>query len=115
MVPSLHPKGISDSVLTRAISHIERGLVDADLGGGVIKQRIPRPGQGKSGSHRTIIFFRRNDRAIFVFGFPKSQLSNITATEAQAFREAAKHLLALNEKQLRQLIHRGDFLEIKPQ
>jgi hypothetical protein len=71
-------EGITDSALVEAVARAEKGQIDADLGGGVIKQRIGRPGQGKSKGYRTIIFFRRDDiagttRAFFVYGFAKSQ------------------------------------------
>ena len=65
--------GISDVVLCRAVRQAERGLVAADLGGGVIKQRIARSGQGKSGGFRALIVFRAGTRAIFVHGFAKAK------------------------------------------
>ncbi|TNE36994.1 MAG: type II toxin-antitoxin system RelE/ParE family toxin, partial [Alphaproteobacteria bacterium] len=65
-------EGIDEITLRLAILNAEQGLIDADLGGGVIKQRISRPGEGKSGGHRTIILFRSGDKAFFVFGFSKS-------------------------------------------
>ena len=58
--------GISDVALCRAVVDAERGLIAADLGGGIIKQRIARPGQGKSGGFRTLIVFRAGTRAIFM-------------------------------------------------
>jgi len=108
-------EGISDSVLKRTVELAESGLVDADLGGGVIKQRIARSGQGKSGGYRAILFFRRGDRAVFVYGFSKSQMENISKQEERAFREAAQFVLALHAKQLRALVDRGDYLEVEPE
>jgi hypothetical protein len=60
---------IADTALLEAMRMAERGPVDADLGGGLIKQRISRPGQGKSGGFRTLIAYRRGERAVFQFGF----------------------------------------------
>jgi len=71
---------ISDAALCRAVRDAERGLAAADLGGGVIKQRIPRLGQGKSGGFRTLRVFRANTRAIFVHGFAKNESDNIRTT-----------------------------------
>lgn len=68
---------IGDAVLCEAIQDAERGLISADLGGGVIKQRIARPGEGKSGGFRTLIVFRANARAFFVHGFAKNETDNI--------------------------------------
>lgn len=96
-----------------AVERAEKGLIDADLGGGVIKQRIARPGQGKSKGYQTIILFRRAQRAFFVYGFAKSQFGNIRNEEVEQFKEAARHVLSLTEKQLAALVERGDFVEVK--
>ena len=89
------------------------GRIDADLGGGVVKQRIARPGQGRSRGYRTIILFRRGARAFFVYGFAKSKRANIDDDEEEQFKEAAKHVLTLTEKQIAELLKRGDFVEVK--
>ena len=104
---------ISDAVLARVIARAERGQVDADLGNGVIKQRIARPGQGKSGGYRTIVFFKRGQRAVFVYGFAKSERTNIDADEEKQFKEAARHVLQLTDKQIADLVKNGDFVEVK--
>jgi hypothetical protein len=106
-------EGIADAVLREAIARAEKGQIDAGLGGEVIKQRISRPGQGKSKGYRTIILFRRGARAFFVYGFAKSQRANIDDDEKAQFKEAAKHVLALTEKQLAELLKRGDFEVVK--
>jgi hypothetical protein len=104
---------IADSDLLEAIEQVEKGQIDADLGGEVLKQRIARQGQGKSKGYRAIILFRRGYRAFFVYGFPKSQQANIRGDEEKQFKEAAKYVLALTEKDLAALIERGDFVEVK--
>jgi hypothetical protein len=104
---------IGDAVLLDAVARAEKGQVDADLGGGVIKQRIARPGHGKSSGYRTIILFRRGQRAVFVYGFAKKERENIDSDEEKQFKEAAHHVLRLTEKQLAQLVIQGDFLEVR--
>jgi hypothetical protein len=104
---------IRDAVLVDAVGRAEKGQLDADLGGGVIKQRIARPGQGKSGGYRTIIFFRRGERAVFTYGFAKSERANIDADEEKQFKEAARHVLGLTEKQIEELLKNGDFVEVR--
>lgn len=104
---------IEDATLIDVINRAESGRIDANLGGGVLKQRIARVGEGKSGGYRTIVFFRRGERAIFMFGFPKSERDNIEADEEKAFKEAAKHVLALTDKQMAELVESGDFVEVK--
>ena len=104
---------IADAVLCEAVARAEKGQIDADLGGEVIKQRVARPGQGKSKGYRTIILFRRGARAFFVYGFAKSQRANVNDDEEEQFKEAAKHVLGLTEKHLAELLKRGDFMEVK--
>jgi len=104
---------IRDAALIDAVSRAEKGQVDADLGGGVVKQRIARSGQGKSAGYRTIIFFRRSERAVFAYGFAKSDRTNINADEEKQFKEAARHVLHLTEKQIDELLKNGDFEEVK--
>jgi hypothetical protein len=87
-------------------------LVDADLGGGVIKQRIARPGEGKSKGYRSIVLYRRGDKSFFVYGFPKSDLGNIRDDEAEQFKRAAKLVFALSDEQIRLLIKNGQFEEV---
>ena len=106
-------EGIADATLRDAVARAEKGQIDADLGGEVIKQRIARPGQGKSKGYRTIIFFRRGDKAFFEYGFAKSERANINDDEKEKYKEAAKSVLALTEMQLAELLRRGDFMEVK--
>ena len=105
---------ITDESLIEAITRAEKGTIDADLGGNVIKQRIARPGQGKSGGYRTIIVFKKGDKAFFVYGFAKSEQENIDQVETEAFKKAAKELLALSDEQIQKLIENGGLTEVKP-
>ena len=106
-------EGIDDAALLEAVERAAKGQIDANLGGEVIKQRIARPGQGKSKGYRTIIIFRRGERAVFIYGFAKSRRGDIRDDEEEQFKEAAKHILSLTEKQLAALLKRGDFVEVK--
>ena len=103
---------IADAALREAVERADKGSIDADLGGGVLKQRIGRPGQGRSGGYRTIILYRRWERAFFIYGFAKSDRANISRDEEEAFREAARHVLALSEAHLTDLLGRGQFVEV---
>ena len=104
---------ISEEVIWDAVDRAEKGLVDADLGGGMIKQRIARPGEGTSKGYRSIVLYRKGDKAFFVYGFPKSDLGNIRGDEEEQFKKAAKLILALSDDQIRQLIENGQFEEVK--
>jgi hypothetical protein len=80
---------VGDSALREAVERAEKGLIDADLRGGVIKQRVARVGQGRSGGYRTIVVYRAADRAIFLYGFAKNERDNIDDDELATFRELA--------------------------
>jgi hypothetical protein len=103
---------IPDAALLEAVRRADSDQIDADLGGGVLKQRIARPGQGKSGGYRTIILYRKGQRAFFVYGFAKSERDNIDDDEREQFKRAAKHVLGLSEQHLAALIRKGQFLEV---
>ena len=86
--------GLDDAVLCKAIRDAERGLIAADLGGGVIKQRIARPGQGKSGGFRTLIILKAGVCAFLVYGFAKNEKDNIGKDDLAALKILASELLA---------------------
>jgi hypothetical protein len=105
--------GISDAALCGSVHEAERGLVAAELGGGVIKQRIARPGRGKSGGFRTLIVFKAGTRAVFVHGFAKSEKDNIAKDELVALKKLAAELLAYDDKTLARVVSAGVLSEVK--
>lgn len=106
-------EGITDDALREAVRRAEEGRIDADLGGGVIKQRVARRGEGKSGGFRTIILFRRGERAYFVYGFAKSDRDNIAPDELKAYRTLAAELLKLDDRALAAAMANGTLTEVK--
>ena len=104
--------GIADADLCKAIDDAERGLVGADLGGGVVKQRIARRGGGKSGGFRTIIVFRASDRAVFVRGFAKSEQDNILDDELAMLKRLAAELLAYDATALARAVASRVLIEV---
>jgi len=104
---------ISEESLRGAVERAEKGLIDADLGDGVIKQRIARKGEGKSGGFRTIIIFRSMERAFFVYGFAKNEQGNIRRDEKTALKSLAPYLLNLSEEGVNALIEDGAYVEVK--
>lgn len=103
---------IPDKALGKAIADAERGLVDADLGSGLIKQRAARTGQGKSGGYRTIIAYRRGDRAVFLFGFAKSERANLDDDELVAWRRIGRAYLALDDELLEAAVAAEELVEM---
>jgi hypothetical protein len=103
---------ITDAVLREAIERAERGTIDADLGVGLIKQRLARPGQGRSGGYRVIVAFRVKGRAVFLYGFAKSDLDNISPDQLQTFRTIGANWLAAGAAMIRQAIDEGELQEI---
>ena len=106
-------EGIADRSLREAIERAERGLIDADLGGGLIKQRVARRGQGRSGGYRTIIAYRTNQRAVFIFGFAKNEMENISTSQLTAARDIAKKLLAADSAQIARDVEEGQLQEVE--
>jgi hypothetical protein len=104
---------IDDASLARAIAEAERGLIDADLGGHVIKKRVPRAGQGKSGGYRMLIALRTRHRAVFLFGFAKNELDNIDDKQLITLQEAAAYWLAVDDKRLEQALKDGNLIEVR--
>ena len=104
--------GITDVSLFKAVADAEKGLIDADLGGGVIKQRVARDGAGKSGGFRTLVLFRLGSRAFFVHGFAKKDKANISDDDLLALRELAAIMLAYNDAELDQAIENKLLVEV---
>ena len=86
---------IADAALIEAIKRAERGLVDARIGAILIKQRVGRPGQGRSGGYRTVVAYHFGDRAVFLFGFAKSERSNISAADERDLADFGAQILSL--------------------
>ena len=105
-------EGIEDAALRDAVRRAGRGLIDADLGGGVIKQRIARRGQGRSGGFRAIVLFRRGERAFFVYGFAKNDRENLRRDELKAFRLLAGEMLELDEAGVGAALANGTIIEV---
>jgi hypothetical protein len=106
-------EGIEDASLRAAIERAEQGLIDADLGGGLIKQRVARPGRGRSGGYRMIVGYRVKDRAVFLFGFAKNQQDNIADDELLSLRELAEEWLTADSARLKKDLEIGNLLEVE--
>jgi hypothetical protein len=89
---------LSDYALCYAVSETEQGLINADLGGGIVKKRVRLPGQGKSGRAGTLVATNKGNRWFYVFGFEKSERANVSAKELDASRAIAADLLGLAAK-----------------
>lgn len=103
---------IGNTALREAVSRAEAGLIDADLGGGVVKQRVARPGAGRSSGYRTLVFFRAGARAVFAFGFAKSNQDNISASDERALKGTAALVLGLTDEEMDHAVGAGKFEEI---
>jgi hypothetical protein len=103
---------IGDEALKSAVSEIEAGNFGADLGGYVFKQRVARPGGGKRGGYRTILFFKQGERAFFVYGFAKNECGNIDDKDLKRFKEDAKDMLNMSEDIIENCLRDSSFFEI---
>jgi hypothetical protein len=105
-------EGIDDQSLRAAIERAEQGLIDADLGGGLIKQRVARPGRGRSGGYRMIVGYRVKDRAVFLLGFAKNERENIEDNELLTLRSQAERWLVADAARLQKELELGNLQEI---
>lgn len=104
--------GLTDQSLCAAVDEMQRGLVDATLGGSIVKKRVALPGRGKSGGARTIVATNLGDRWFFLYGFEKNVRANITDKELEALQEIAADLLKLTHDELDIAVAQGKLLEI---
>lgn len=105
-------QGLTTPALCGAVREMTAGLIDADLGGGLLKKRIARPGQGKSGGFRTLVATNRGDRWIFVYGFPKNERDNIAREDEDALKKLAAHLLSLTAQAIDRAQRAGELIEV---
>lgn len=104
--------GLTDQALCTAVSEMSEGLIDADLGGSVLKKRISLPGQGKRGGARTLVATKMADRWFYLYGFSKNERVNISQDELRVLQEVAKDLLGFDERQLATALSSGEIVEI---
>jgi hypothetical protein len=105
-------EGIADEELKGMVNQLEAGQADADLGSGVYKVCIARPGAGKSGGYRLIVFFRSEERTFYHYGFAKSARDNVSQKELKILKNRAKESFSLTDKQIEVRIANGTLQEI---
>jgi hypothetical protein len=103
---------LSDEALYSAVIEMTHGLIDADLGGGILKKRVGLSGRGKRGGARTLVATNKGNRWIFVYGFEKNDRANISDGELEALKDIAAQLLARTGKQLDEALNDGSLTEI---
>ena len=103
---------LDDDALCEAVDNAKRGLIDARLGGGVIKQRVARRGEGKSGGFRAIILYEQHALAIFVQGFAKKDQANIDRRELAAFKALAAQLLSYEADEIARAVASGTLIKV---
>ena len=104
---------ISDTVLLEAVERAEKGLIDADLGGYIIKQRIKREGQGRSSGYRVLIAVRLKKRYVFITGFAKNEKDNLSDDELETAQDIASGWLNADANQIKFSLIEGELKEIK--
>lgn len=105
-------QGLSSASLCIAVREMSAGLYDADLGGGLLKKRIARPGQGKRDGFRTLVASNKRDRWFFVYGFPKNERSNIDTDEKEALKKLTAYLLSLTSQAIDRAKREDELMEI---
>ena len=105
--------GLENDALLEAARAVASGQWDADLGGGVFKQRVARMGGGKSGGFRTLLACRAGGSCFFVYGFAKNARANVTTKELEVVRATAAILLSYDEGDLTQAVAQGELVELE--
>jgi hypothetical protein len=105
-------EGLPDAVLCKVVREMERGLIDADLGGCLYKKRVARPGGGKSGGYRTLLAARIGVRYVFLHGFSKSKEENISGDEQGSLQFLGKKFLVLSVIELSKSLQCGELSEV---
>ena len=105
-------EGITDDELKNSVNLLEAGLADADLGGDVYKMRLARPGEGKRGGYRVIVFFKNEERTFLVYAFPKAKRGNIDERELRKFRKNAKNNLSLTDEEISYYLRKRTWIEV---
>ena len=103
---------LTDAALCKAVQEMAGGLIDADLGGGVVKKRIGLAGRGKRGGARTLVATNKDSCWFFMFGFEKNERDNIDDDELQALQDYAADWLSRTAAQLDEAAAAGALLEI---
>lgn len=105
-------EGLTDSRLRESIVEMNDGLFDANLGSGLYKKRIAIDGKGKSDGFRTLLAFRKKDKAFFIYGFKKNERDNILLHEKEVYKNLAKEYLNLNQTLLNKMIKAKILIEV---
>jgi hypothetical protein len=103
---------LSAESLCLAAAEMANGLYDAELGAGLVKKRVARPGQGKRGGFRTLVATNKRDRWVFLFGFAKNERDNIDQDEEEALKRLASHLLSLTVQGMDTAQRAGELIEV---
>jgi hypothetical protein len=105
-------EGLDNEALLSAVEEMESGLIDARLGGHVVKKRVALPGRGKRGGSRTLVVYQQADKAFFVYGFAKNERVNISDKELKALKLLATELLGYTKPVLVKAIKAGELIEV---
>lgn len=98
--------------MKHAVYELEKGLIDADLGAGLIKKRIAKNGQGKSGGYRVLVAFKNHDRSVFIFGFSKNDRENLDPEENKIYKKVAKMYFDIPMDSLETMCIKGLLTEV---
>ena len=106
-------ENVTNKMLKNAVTEIAKGLVEADLGAGLVKKRIARPNEGKRGGYRTFVGYSEERRSIFFFGFSKSDMDNLEDDQLANLKLKSNNLLNMSDEVIQKLIKNGELIEVK--
>jgi hypothetical protein len=106
-------EGLTDESLRTAVREMTQGLIDADLGGRVVKKRVALPGRGKRGGSRTLVAFEHERCAFFIYGFAKNVRANVSQKELKALKRLAQEMLGYSDPALSKALRAAELVEVE--
>ena len=109
----MRKSNVTEADIVAAAQEMVQGLIDANLGGHLVKKRVALRGRGKSAGARTIVATKFEQRWVFLFGFEKNERSNIDASELKVLQELAVSLLDLDQQAIAVAITAGQLFQLQ--
>ncbi len=106
-------EGLMDQQIVEIVEEMEKGLHNGDLGGNIFKKRMGIGSRGKRGGLRSIVAYKKGDKAIFLYGYAKNVQDNISSKEKEAFKKLSKSYFGLDDLSLRRLLKNGELIEVQ--
>jgi hypothetical protein len=104
---------LSDSDLNIALSDLKENKGVSNLGGNLYKIRLSRENEGKSGGYRSLLAYKKDESAIFLYAFAKNEKDNLGKDELSLLKKLAGDLISLDSEEIKRQIKLGNLVELE--